>query len=133
MSFPRRTSDLEFGGLSLSQEARRVPRRRVSVSQIHADAIRLPGKGIRGAVYIMRNNERESNSQNASCKTVSLSLTGSEIELLAYVAAGITDEEIAEKLDISISTVETLLSNVFKKIGVPNRLQAALWVAKNLG
>jgi len=123
---------LEFGGLSLSQGERRAPYRRVSVNQFHAEAIRLPGEAIRGAAFIMRNNEREYNSKNEPSKKASVPLTKSEIELLAHVAAGTTDEEIAEKLDISISTVETLLSNVLKKIDVPNRLQAALWAAKNL-
>jgi DNA-binding NarL/FixJ family response regulator len=59
-------------------------------------------------------------------------LTPREMEILAMVAVGAKNEEIAEKLCISPHTVKTHIYNIFKKIGVPNRLQAALWAAKNL-
>ncbi len=59
-------------------------------------------------------------------------LTPREIEILSLVAIGAKNEEIAEKLYISSNTVKTHIYNIFKKIDVPNRLQAALWAAKNL-
>ena len=59
-------------------------------------------------------------------------LTLRQIEILAQVAIGATNDEIAERLNISPHTVKTHLYNIFKKINVPNRLQAALWAAKNL-
>jgi DNA-binding CsgD family transcriptional regulator len=59
-------------------------------------------------------------------------LTAREIEILALLAIGATNEEISEKLFISVNTVKTHVYNLFHKINVPNRLQAALWAAKNL-
>jgi len=59
-------------------------------------------------------------------------LTSRQIEILAQVAIGASNDEIAERLNISSHTVKTHLYNVFKKIKVTNRLQAALWAAKNL-
>ena len=59
-------------------------------------------------------------------------LTPREIEIISMVAAGAMNEEIAEELYISPNTVKTHIYNIFKKINVPNRLQAALWAAKNL-
>ncbi|MBW1981230.1 MAG: response regulator transcription factor [Deltaproteobacteria bacterium] len=59
-------------------------------------------------------------------------LTPRQEEILALVAIGATNEQIAEKLCISPHTVKTHLYNIFKKIKVPNRLQAAFWAAKNL-
>jgi LuxR family transcriptional regulator of csgAB operon len=59
-------------------------------------------------------------------------LTQREMQILALVSIGASNEEIADKLYISPHTVKTHLYNVFKKIGVPNRFQAALWAAKNL-
>jgi DNA-binding NarL/FixJ family response regulator len=59
-------------------------------------------------------------------------LSTREIEILLLLSSGIQNEEIAQKLFISPNTVKTHLYNIFKKIHVPNRLQATLWVAKNL-
>jgi DNA-binding CsgD family transcriptional regulator len=59
-------------------------------------------------------------------------LTPREIEILSFIAAGAKNEHIADELFISPNTVKTHIYNIFKKINVPNRLQAALWAAKNL-
>ena len=61
-----------------------------------------------------------------------IQLTARETEILAMVAVGIKNEEIADKLCISPHTVKTHIYNIFKKIDVPNRLQAALWAARHL-
>ena len=58
-------------------------------------------------------------------------LSHREVEILALVSIGSSNEEIAEKLFISPNTVKSHLYRIFKKIKVPNRLQAALWAAKN--
>ena len=59
-------------------------------------------------------------------------LSQREIEILTLVAAGHTNLEIAEKLGIHRNSVQSQLRDIFKKINVPNRLQAIFWVAKNL-
>ncbi len=53
-------------------------------------------------------------------------LTRREREVLACVAEGISNQTIAQKLCISEQTVKTHLSRVFAKLGVKNRLAAAL-------
>ena len=59
-------------------------------------------------------------------------LTPREEEILAQVAVAATNVEIADKLCVSPHTVKTHLYNIYKKINVPNRLQASLWAAKHL-
>ncbi len=62
----------------------------------------------------------------------SVPLTPRQVEILALVAVGATNDEIGDRLRISAHTVKTHLYHIFKKINVPNRMQAALWAAKNL-
>ena len=59
-------------------------------------------------------------------------LTRRELEILALAGSGATNDEIAAQLCISPHTVKTHIYNIFKKIDVPNRLQATLWAANNL-
>jgi DNA-binding NarL/FixJ family response regulator len=55
-----------------------------------------------------------------------------EQEVLQLIANGESNERIADHLFISSHTVKSHLYRIYKKIEVPNRLQAALWAVKNL-
>ena len=74
----------------------------------------------------------EGTDQDEAAVNASAILTSRQIEILALVAVGATNEEIADKLYLSPHTVKTHLYNIFRKIDVPNRLQAALWAGKHL-
>jgi len=54
-------------------------------------------------------------------------LTAREEEVLLTVARGRTNAEIAEELDMSLSTVKTHLGSVMSKIGARNRVEVAMW------
>lgn len=58
-------------------------------------------------------------------------LTSRELEILIHVANGSLNKEIAKKLDISEQTVKNHMSRIFKKIGVCDRTQAAVFALKN--
>ena len=74
----------------------------------------------------------ENSGSDTSSKSIGGKLTERQTEILALVAVGATNDEIADRLCISPHTVKTHLYNIFKKINVPNRVQAAFWAAKNL-
>ena len=54
-----------------------------------------------------------------------LGLSPRENDVLAMLADGLTDREIADALTISPRTVETHVSNILHKLGVRNRAEAA--------
>ena len=54
-------------------------------------------------------------------------LTAREEEVLARVAGGRTNAEIAEELFISLSTTKTHLASLMTKLGARNRVELAMW------
>lgn len=59
------------------------------------------------------------------------SLTRRELEVLVQIANGRINKEIATSLNISERTVKNHISNIFKKIDVSDRTQAAVFAIKN--
>jgi ATP/maltotriose-dependent transcriptional regulator MalT len=58
-------------------------------------------------------------------------LTPREAEVLAHVAEGGTNRQVAHALFISEKTVARHLANVYLKLGVPTRTAAASWARRN--
>jgi len=61
---------------------------------------------------------------------VQAALTYREQQVLEHITKGYTNQEIAEKLGLTIGTIKYYLSQLFKKLHVRNRVQAVL-AAKN--
>jgi DNA-binding NarL/FixJ family response regulator len=57
-------------------------------------------------------------------------LTGREQEVLALLARGLTNRQIADSLTISEKTVSVHVSNMLSKLGLASRTQAALYAAR---
>lgn len=58
-------------------------------------------------------------------------LTARESEVMALIAQGLTNPEIAERAYLSVNSVKTHIRSAYRKIGVERRSQAVLWAAKN--
>ena len=58
-------------------------------------------------------------------------LTDRERAVLRLVADGMTTKQIALRLGIKSQTVKGHLTNIFRQIGVSDRLQAALWAREH--
>jgi DNA-binding CsgD family transcriptional regulator len=61
-----------------------------------------------------------------------LSITKRELEILALIARGMSNREIAEKLFVSENTVKTHSSRLFDKLSVKRRTQA-VQIGKEMG
>jgi len=58
-------------------------------------------------------------------------LTQREYEVIALIAEGLNNKDIADKLFISEKTVKNHVSSIFRKINVSDRTQAAIYAYKN--
>jgi DNA-binding NarL/FixJ family response regulator len=57
----------------------------------------------------------------------SSALSERELQIVELVAAGLTNQEIAEKLDISKRTVDNHVSNILTKTATGNRVALVRW------
>lgn len=57
----------------------------------------------------------------------SINLTKREREIVSLICLGYRNKEIAQKLDISEQTVKSHCNRIYKKVGVTDRLQLALY------
>jgi DNA-binding NarL/FixJ family response regulator len=54
-------------------------------------------------------------------------LTDREVEMMKAVAGGLSNKAIAQRFWITEQTVKFHLTNIYRKIGVSNRTEAAAW------
>jgi DNA-binding NarL/FixJ family response regulator len=58
-------------------------------------------------------------------------LTKRQLEVLLLLAEGLTSQQIADRLVVSVNTVNRHVSDAYRKIGVSNRVGAAAYVARH--
>ncbi|WP_232660294.1 helix-turn-helix transcriptional regulator [Pseudonocardia sp. TRM90224] len=93
------------------------------------DANRRGATLARPAAYALARRAQEAAVPHFRHITVG-ALTERQQQIAELVAAGMRNREIAEKLFVSVRTVEHHLSDILTKIGATNRVQLARWVAE---
>jgi DNA-binding NarL/FixJ family response regulator len=61
-----------------------------------------------------------------------VSMTDRERQVLLLVSDGLANKQVARRLGISERTVKAHLTNIFQRLGVRDRTQAALWAREHL-
>jgi DNA-binding NarL/FixJ family response regulator len=54
-------------------------------------------------------------------------LSGRELDIIRLIGRGYTNKQIATELWITVQTVKFHLTNIYRKLGLPNRTAAARW------
>jgi NarL family two-component system response regulator LiaR len=70
-------------------------------------------------------------SNRRSTSEIKKALSDREVEVLGFLAQGMANREIADKLSIAHTTVGTHLHNIYKEIGVESRSEAIVWAFRN--
>jgi DNA-binding NarL/FixJ family response regulator len=79
-------------------------------------------------VRAVRRTPRVSGPSSASPSADGLDLSERECQMLVLIAAGLSNQEIAERCYLSINSVKTFIRGAYRKIGVHRRTQAVTWV-----
>jgi RNA polymerase sigma factor (sigma-70 family) len=62
---------------------------------------------------------------------IDVPLTPRETQVLRLVSMGLSNQEIADSLEISIETVKEHVQNLLRKLSVDDRTQAAVWAIRH--
>jgi DNA-binding NarL/FixJ family response regulator len=58
-------------------------------------------------------------------------LTEREVAVLELIAAGLSNEQVASELFVSINTVKTYVRTAYRRIGADSRSQAVIWAMRH--
>jgi DNA-binding NarL/FixJ family response regulator len=92
------------------------------------DAIRVvaAGNALLGTTVTKRLLERFTDGAPKTSVPTLDGLTGREREILALMASGLSNIEIADRLVVGETTVKTHVSSILRKLGVRDRVQAVI-------
>lgn len=79
----------------------------------------------------MMNRTNSTNRTNRANRMIGKKLTSRELLVLALTASGFSDREIAEKLSVSVRTVNIHVEHFRAKLGAKSREQAVVKALKN--
>jgi two-component system NarL family response regulator len=58
-------------------------------------------------------------------------LTERELQVMYYVAEGLNNYEVAERMYLSVHTIKAHLESIYSKLSVHNKIQALVYAIKN--
>ena len=67
---------------------------------------------------------------DSAAKETTNSLSEREVQIVELVTIGMTNQEIAERLEISKRTVDNHISNILTKTSTSNRVELVRWALK---
>jgi two-component system nitrate/nitrite response regulator NarL len=117
----RRAARLGAAGLVLKEQAAEVLLK--AIKKVHQGELWLDRSMMGSLLNEMTQADKTVNPEDAKIS----SLTLRELEVIALIAEGLKNKQIAERLFISETTVTHHLSSIFSKLGVSGRLELVVY------
>ena len=115
------------GYLVKTEEPQRIL---AAVRDVHRGDAVLSAAATRAVVGALRGRAQPEDPDRAPAPPPSApspTFTRREEDVLALVAEGLTNQQIASRLFVEVTTVKSHLSHALVKLGLDSRVQAALW------
>ena len=112
----------------LSQQTSHLQTAHSMLDKLGAKAYTERARSIASTIGALKLLPKRRRGPNPNTRQHPLGLTKKEQQILALLADGVTNQEIAERLSRSKRTVENHVSSVLAKMGVKNRVDAMLRV-----
>jgi ATP/maltotriose-dependent transcriptional regulator MalT len=100
-------------------------RLRLKTKQLEIDEMRNNIEEYLGEISRLENGDCNKKKVDVNQKIEKYGLSSREAEVLILIAQGMKNQEIADKMFVSLSTVKTHTKNIFDKMDVRNRIEAA--------
>ena len=84
-----------------------------------------------GETVILAGNDESSIGGAGDWPGRSVGLSPREAEVLALIARGLSNQEIADRAFVTLNSVKSYIRSAYRKIGVERRTQAVLWAVDN--
>lgn len=94
------------------------------------NAVRATAKGEKFYCNRILNVVTESKKEGSEGDCAPTSLSQREIEVIEYIAQGLTAAEVAEKMCLSVHTISTHRKNIFRKLGVNSTTELVRYALK---
>ena len=73
----------------------------------------------------------DTSRRSATAMPRGLQLSPRERQVVKFIVNGCSNQEIADCLGLRLQTVKNHLLRIYRKVGVPNRVQLAVYVVNN--
>jgi DNA-binding NarL/FixJ family response regulator len=100
-----------------------------AIEKVHAGEVWLPRALVASALSDLAGTS--GHALNSVAHSGLPSLTRREIEVIAFICDGLTNQQIADRLFISETTVRHHLTSIFAKLGVRDRLNLAVYAYRS--
>jgi two-component system, NarL family, response regulator LiaR len=84
-----------------------------------------------GEIVILTGDDETSVGGAGDWPGRSAGLSPREAEIVALIALGLSNQEIAERAFVSMNTIKSYIRSAYRKMGVTRRPQAVLWALQN--
>lgn len=113
-------------GFAYPQKSREVAQVEIQLATMAAEYISLSARSISGVPTL-----NKSSSSSGLLYEESGDLSNRQMSILQQVADGKTNQQIGRNMNLSESTIKQESVRIFRKLGVPNRLEAAEVAKRN--
>ncbi|QIK76855.1 LuxR C-terminal-related transcriptional regulator [Nocardioides piscis] len=86
---------------------------------------------MRGEVVVITGDHETSVGGAGDWPGRSVGLSPREAEMIALITQGLSNQEIADRVFISINSVKMFIRSAYRKMGVTRRTEAVMWAVKN--
>jgi DNA-binding NarL/FixJ family response regulator len=95
------------------------------------EIVRALQRVMKGETVVVAGDHESSVGDEGDWPGRAAGLTSREAEIIALITQGLSNDDIAQRIYLSINSIKTYIRTAYRKMGVTTRVQAVLWGIEN--